>query len=479
MQRVAQRGDRTEQPEHDLLGHRDVHGGREGVVGGLRHVDVVVGMDGLLGAHDPAAELDGPVGDDLVGVHVGLRAAARLPDAQRELVVEIALGHLARRLLNEAGQRLVQLAEVAVDRGRGALEDPESPDQRLGHRLDADVEVVQGALGLGAPVAVGGDLDLPHAVAFDAGVRHGRQLRTGAAAPPASAGGARDSRAQSPLGCHVTVEQPDGGLPGRHAQLAQNGRHVAADRGRRDEQPLGDFGRAGALAHQLEHVPLAPGEPGRLPVGHGDPPVLAVTEFVDQAGHEGPGKHGLPGQHALQRVADGGLVQALEQIPRRAGPERVEEVLVLARHGEHDDRGVRQRAGDLRRGGNAVPRHVDVEQADVGPLALGPLDRAGGVGGFHADVEVPGALQRVAHQRPGPGVVVGQQDGDGRAHPNATATRVPALGHGVDAEHGAHRGRPLLHALEPEAPGGVLRCRGRTRTRRPQSRAGAARRARG
>ena len=43
--RVAQRPDRREQPVDQLLGGRDVHSGREGVVGGLRHVDVVVRVD--------------------------------------------------------------------------------------------------------------------------------------------------------------------------------------------------------------------------------------------------------------------------------------------------------------------------------------------------------------------------------------------------------------------------------------------------
>ena len=79
-------------------------------------------------------------------------------------------------------RRVVELAQVAVDRGRGSLQDPEAPDERLGHRLGADVEVVQRALGLRPPVAVGGDLDLPHAVAFDPGAGHERQLRTAAAA---------------------------------------------------------------------------------------------------------------------------------------------------------------------------------------------------------------------------------------------------------------------------------------------------------
>ncbi len=74
---------------HPLRG-RDVHGGGERIVGGLRHVDVVIGMNRLLRSQFAARQFDGAVGDDLVDVHVGLRATAGLPDAQRELFVEFA-----------------------------------------------------------------------------------------------------------------------------------------------------------------------------------------------------------------------------------------------------------------------------------------------------------------------------------------------------------------------------------------------------
>ena len=130
VQRVAQRRHRRQQPVHDLLGRRDVHGGREGVVRRLRHVHVVVGVDRLLRSHLAAGQLDGPVGDDLVGVHVGLGAAAGLPDVEGELVVPRPLGHLGRGLLDQVGQRRLELAQVAVDLGRGPLQDPEGPDDR-------------------------------------------------------------------------------------------------------------------------------------------------------------------------------------------------------------------------------------------------------------------------------------------------------------------------------------------------------------
>lgn len=50
-----------------------MHYSREAVITGLTLVDVIVGVHGLV--TDLAAEnLDCPVGDNLVGVHVGLSA---------------------------------------------------------------------------------------------------------------------------------------------------------------------------------------------------------------------------------------------------------------------------------------------------------------------------------------------------------------------------------------------------------------------
>ena len=93
-QRVAQLPDRRQQHVLELLDHRDVHRGREGVVGRLPAVDVVVRVDRLLRAQLAAGQLDGAVRDDLVRVHVRLRAGAGLEDDQREVVVEVAADHL-------------------------------------------------------------------------------------------------------------------------------------------------------------------------------------------------------------------------------------------------------------------------------------------------------------------------------------------------------------------------------------------------
>ncbi len=150
-----------------LLGRRDMHRGRERVVGGLRHVDVVVGMNRVLAAQLAAGQLDCPVRDHFVGVHVALRAAAGLPDPQREVGIEFAFDHLVRGLDDQLGPVARENPEVAVDLGGGLLEQAHRADHGAGHLVVAMREISQRALGLRAPIGVGRHLDRAHAVGLD------------------------------------------------------------------------------------------------------------------------------------------------------------------------------------------------------------------------------------------------------------------------------------------------------------------------
>lgn len=100
LQGVTQALEGGEQGVLELHNGGNVHNGGEGVVGGSGHVDVVVGVDGLLGTHLAAQDLNGTVRDDLVGVHVRLGAGAGLPDNQREVVQQLTLGDLSGGLLD-------------------------------------------------------------------------------------------------------------------------------------------------------------------------------------------------------------------------------------------------------------------------------------------------------------------------------------------------------------------------------------------
>ena len=88
------------------------------------------------------------------------------------MIVELAVDDLAGSGANGIGEVPVELAEVLV-RGRGGvLDHAEGAEDGAGHALAADAEVLERALGLGAPVAIGGDLDGPHRVGLGAGVGH-------------------------------------------------------------------------------------------------------------------------------------------------------------------------------------------------------------------------------------------------------------------------------------------------------------------
>ena len=54
-----------------------------------------------------ARDLIAAVGNDLVAVHVGLRAGAGLPDDEREIAVKLALKGLVRRLNDGVGTAVV------------------------------------------------------------------------------------------------------------------------------------------------------------------------------------------------------------------------------------------------------------------------------------------------------------------------------------------------------------------------------------
>ena len=169
--KLAQRG---QQLVVDLLGGRDVHGRREGVVGGLRPVHVVVGMYRVLGADLATQHLDGSVGDHFVDVHVGLRARACLPDGQRKVVVELAFRHFARRLRDGVGALGVKVFQGLIGFSCTHLHDTERPHERGGHRLLADRKVYERARRLRPVILVRRDLEFAEAIGLYAHICHGR-----------------------------------------------------------------------------------------------------------------------------------------------------------------------------------------------------------------------------------------------------------------------------------------------------------------
>ena len=109
--------------------------------------------------------------NDLVGVHVGLRAGTRLPYHEREVGVQLAGNDLVACLGNYVelfGCHLCGL-QLTVGNGSCLFEYSEGVDDLLRHGLDtnADVEVLMASFGLCRPVYIGGNLDFAHRIVFD------------------------------------------------------------------------------------------------------------------------------------------------------------------------------------------------------------------------------------------------------------------------------------------------------------------------
>ena len=145
--------------------HRgDVHRGREGVVRRLAHIDVVVRMHGRLAADLPAEQLDGPVRQHLVDVHVRLRARPGLPDIERKVLVELAGDRLVGGAHDRVRLPLREPPGRGVDQRRRLLDIAVGVIDALRHAIVADREMHKAALGLRAPVAVGRHVDAAHGV---------------------------------------------------------------------------------------------------------------------------------------------------------------------------------------------------------------------------------------------------------------------------------------------------------------------------
>lgn len=137
---------------------------RKDVVCRLGSVDVVIGMHRGMTAQRFASLSGNQVADHLVHVHVRLGSTARLPDAERELVVVLTAGDGFGGLRNRVCPGWVENLHLGVDHSTGLFDLCQRMDQLCRHAFITDREIPKGALGLGAPERVGRNTDGPQAV---------------------------------------------------------------------------------------------------------------------------------------------------------------------------------------------------------------------------------------------------------------------------------------------------------------------------
>src|SRR3546814_10438442 len=139
---------------------------------------MVVGMDRALAAARAGEQLIGAPGDHLIGVHVGLRARAGLPDDKRELVVVLSFRHFPGRSYDGVGRHFIQTAVAGVHPCSAQLHQPALMDERTRPALPAYREISTGWLSLRAPIGGGRSVDRPAADRFLPGVAHLFRLKS-------------------------------------------------------------------------------------------------------------------------------------------------------------------------------------------------------------------------------------------------------------------------------------------------------------
>ena len=130
----------------DFARRRNRHGRRERVVGRLAAIDVVVGMDGVFAAELASGEFNRAVGDDLIGVHIALRARAGLPDDKRKMIVKFAINDLKRCLFDQFSGVGFNKPLRHIHTHGGEFDDAECMHHRDRNFFAANVKIFETAL---------------------------------------------------------------------------------------------------------------------------------------------------------------------------------------------------------------------------------------------------------------------------------------------------------------------------------------------
>src|SRR6266436_5030929 len=124
-------------------------------------------MDWCFTAQNATGNLDSTIRDHFVGIHVRLRAATGLPDAQGKVIVQLADNYFIGSLFDEPQLVAREFPKFMIDDCGGFFENAQGADHFARHAIVADSEMDQAALGLRAPILVRGHFNLAHGIGFE------------------------------------------------------------------------------------------------------------------------------------------------------------------------------------------------------------------------------------------------------------------------------------------------------------------------
>ena len=163
----------------DLVKHSDAESARIGIVGGLALVDVVVGIDHIVAALLEAHGFQGEVGDHLVHIHVGAGAGTALKNILRELIHATAFIEDEIAGLDDGiGDVLAENSFLEIGEGTGFLHHYQAANKlwMVIEFAGADLEIVEGSLGVYTVVGISRDFEFAQQVFFDTRLDHRADL---------------------------------------------------------------------------------------------------------------------------------------------------------------------------------------------------------------------------------------------------------------------------------------------------------------
>ena len=129
---------------------------------------MVVGVDQAVVPLLAPQQFDGPVGDDLVGVHIQAGTCSALDRVHDERLVELARGDLLTGGHDGVGHPLLQKADLVIGDGRSLLDLRDGVDELRMHGQAGDGKVLRRPQGLHPVIDVFGNGPLPHGIVLGA-----------------------------------------------------------------------------------------------------------------------------------------------------------------------------------------------------------------------------------------------------------------------------------------------------------------------
>ena len=143
-----------------------MHSSWKGVVGTLRHVDVIVWMHRIFWANCAFKQFNRSIRYDFVGIHICLGARARLPDNKWEMRIKFSRYYVFWCRNYGLSNFFSKLPILNINERCSFFNYTKSLDYICGLLFPSNWKIFQGSLGLCSPILFRWNFNFPEAIFF-------------------------------------------------------------------------------------------------------------------------------------------------------------------------------------------------------------------------------------------------------------------------------------------------------------------------